>query len=600
MLETLRLALPMIDRPTRRRLAVSACLALAISLWESIAFALLYFTLAIASGTRRPPTDIPLLGTTRSSAESRLALIVVILMLAKSFSAAVLTRWQVHVQTDFEARLASKVFRQHMAKDLQRHRAENSAIFLRNATASIGQVSTQVVGASQTMVTDCSLLLAIFVTLVVLVPVLASSFAVFLTIVVLGYMRVVGPTIRRAAETDQRVYTGTLQLMQQAAQGIKTVLAFDVSNIISDEYEVKRRELSRAHATMYFTQRLPQFYLEVCLVLGAAATVVIYNAVESGKSATVVLVMLVAAVLRALPSVSRLMSSFSSLRAGEPAVRNLVTALDLQESLQPRPEAQVDVDTSEHQPVPPTQSAALVMSHVSMTYRGADRPALTDISLTIEPGQSIGIVGPSGAGKTTLVDVLLGLLPADSGDVMLGPLSVASSPSGAWRRQVGYVPQETFLLDESIRANIVFFRDAHDDKVWEALRLARLDGFVLGLANGLDTLVGENGARLSGGQRQRLGIARALYTHPPLLIFDEATSALDGKTEADLMATMSELHGSITSVTIAHRLSTVRRCDIVFVLDQGRIVGRGRFSDLAASEGVFAEMLQHFTVATEK
>jgi ATP-binding cassette subfamily C protein len=520
-------------------------------------------------------------------------------MLAKSAAATSLARWQTGIQATFEAELSITLFRSHMLRDLQQHRAESSSVLLRNLTASIGVVSTQVIGASQTIFTDLTLLLGIFVTLVALIPVLAVAFAAFFVAVVVGYFRVIGPVIRTASENDQHLYLSTLRLMQEASRGIKTVMAYDVTDTVISDYEVKRRGLSKAHRTMYFTQRLPQFYLEVCLVLAAGAAVLLYRTLAGGESAATVLVLLVAAMLRALPSISRLMTSFSALRGGAPAARNLVAASNALKSLpEERP---LGAAHGGGAAADRALSASLRLVDVTMTYRGAAAPALSHVTLTIDPGASVGIVGSSGAGKTTLVDVLLGLLSPECGDVALGELHLSGTTASSWRRRVGYVPQEIFLLDDTIRANIEFFRPPadSDDDLWKALAGARLDDFVRDLPDGLDSLVGEDGARISGGQRQRLGIARALLTNPSILIFDEATSALDSRTEADVMKAILGLSGSLTLIIVAHRLPTVKECDQIVVLDQGRVVEVGEFAELAGRAGIFSDMLSHFAVGRE-
>jgi ABC-type multidrug transport system fused ATPase/permease subunit len=196
------------------------------------------------------------------------------------------------------------------------------------------------------------------------------------------------------------------------------------------------------------------------------------------------------------------------------------------------------------------------------------------VNITIPSGASVGLIGPSGTGKSTIADVILGILTPTKGAVMYGDMNVHEHPL-AWSKKLAYIPQAIFLADESIRCNIAFGIDEDkidDDKVWQALREAQLDGFVKKLPDGLDTMVGERGVRLSGGQRQRVGIARALYGDPEILVLDEATSALDSETEAAVMDAIDRLHGRKTLIIIAHRLTTISNCEIIFKVGDGHIV----------------------------
>jgi ATP-binding cassette subfamily C protein len=256
---------------------------------------------------------------------------------------------------------------------------------------------------------------------------------------------------------------------------------------------------------------------------------------------------------------------------------------------------------------PPTRSVVpvvngIVLDHISFSYEETSGSALHDITLEIPAGAAVALVGASGAGKTTLVDVLLGLQPPSGG--MLRIDGVAYDPTTLPRGLFGYVPQETFLMDDTIRRNIALgIPDSEIDgsRIAAALDAASLREFVAGLPQGLETVVGERGVRMSGGQRQRLGIARALYTDAAILVFDEATSALDGITEAEVIAAIDRLHGAKTLVIVAHRLSTVRRCERIFFLAAGRLVDSGSFDELIARNTAFGAMVDQlrFNDATD-
>ncbi len=233
---------------------------------------------------------------------------------------------------------------------------------------------------------------------------------------------------------------------------------------------------------------------------------------------------------------------------------------------------------------------ALVLDHVSYRYPGAGAAGVAEVSLTLPALTSLGVVGGTGAGKTTLVDVILGLLEPQAGRLLVDGVPLGRGNLAAWRAGIGYVPQEIFLLDASISENIAMgLPEAEIDpaRIRRAAEMARLDGFVSELPEGYDTQIGERGVRLSGGQRQRIGIARALYHEPDIIVFDEATSALDNATEAEVMAAIDGLAGKKTVIMIAHRLTTVRKCDRILVLDRGRVAGIGSYDALSADNAAF-------------
>jgi ABC-type multidrug transport system fused ATPase/permease subunit len=226
--------------------------------------------------------------------------------------------------------------------------------------------------------------------------------------------------------------------------------------------------------------------------------------------------------------------------------------------------------------------ASVHVHAVFYTYRDAREPALKGVSLTLEPGKSAAFVGSTGAGKSTLTDIVLGVLEPDSGSVTLGQQRPRDAIT-RWPGAIAYVPQAVSLVGGSVRDNVALGlpRDLIDDElVWEALRRAHIADFLIENRQGLDTSVGERGFRLSVGQRQRLGIARALYTRPRLLVLDEATSALDSETEQAIVQTLVELEGEVTTITVAHRLATVRNCDELIFLQSGMVVGRGTFDEV--------------------
>jgi ABC-type multidrug transport system fused ATPase/permease subunit len=297
----------------------------------------------------------------------------------------------------------------------------------------------------------------------------------------------------------------------------------------------------------------------------------------SGGNTVSVLALFAYTGFRVVPSANRIMLNVGFMREAHPWIRNMDDDMRKLRLPAPRP--------YEHDR--PLLQATLSCEHVSFGYEGGPPYALDDISFSIQRGQSVGLVGPTGAGKSTLVDVLLGLLPPTSGRVLIDgePLE---GRERAWQRQIGYVSQDVYLLDDTLRRNIAFgIPDAAIDerKLAAAVTLARLDEVVAAQPKMLETVVGENGIRLSGGQRQRVAIARALYHDPPVLFFDEATAALDNQTEREVSEAIANVHGTRTVIAIAHRLSTVKHCDRLIYLRDGKLAGIGTYQELMTDPG---------------
>jgi ATP-binding cassette subfamily C protein len=281
---------------------------------------------------------------------------------------------------------------------------------------------------------------------------------------------------------------------------------------------------------------------------------------------------------RAVPSANRIMLNVGYLREGRPYARAVAADFGTLRGTAARP----------HGPEPTVEfRESLACEHVTFAYEASAHRALHDVNLRIRRGESVGIVGPTGSGKSTLVDVLLGLLRPTSGRVLLDGDDLAGHER-AWQRLIGYVPQDPYLLDDTLRRNIAFgIPDAliDEQRLLRACTLAQLDDFVRQLPEALETSIGEDGVRLSGGQRQRIAIARALYQDPAVLVFDEATAALDNQTEREVTRAIAAVHGERTVIVIAHRLSTVAACDRLIFLQEGRIAAVGRYDDLMRNPG---------------
>jgi ABC-type multidrug transport system fused ATPase/permease subunit len=380
------------------------------------------------------------------------------------------------------------------------------------------------------------------------------------------------PRIRRWAALRKAQAQMLLELTQQAVGGARAIKVSGSEQEFIRRFHTTVASIAKMATRKVIVENSPRQLFElvaiIALVLLAAALT------AQGKPAGSLLPTLglfATVAFRVLPSVSYTAIALQRLHANEPVLASLRNHLELERS----------------RPAPaPTYTRPfrdkIRMEGIVYRYAESDTTALRGVDMEIPQGAKVGIIGGSGAGKSTLIDVLLGLLPPTQGRVTVDGVDIHDDVRG-WQLTIGYVPQTIYLADDSIRRNVAFGvpeRCIDDGAVHRALAAARLDEFVAGLPEGVDTPAGEWGARLSGGQRQRIGIARALYGDPQLLVLDEATSALDGDTEREVMEAVDALHGVKTLVIVAHRLSTVANCDLVYRLEDGRVVKSGSFADV--------------------
>lgn len=371
-------------------------------------------------------------------------------------------------------------------------------------------------------------------------------------------------------------------LGHDAVSGYKPILSGACESHYVRRFSVVAERGSRLAGWRGMFWDIPRFFLEA-IALSLILVLTLYFVIWGGQERLLPMLSLYAmAGYRLIPALHKMFQAVSKIRSFVP---ELDTYLGF---LREFPTRNLD------RPQRATLDQELVVSGVNFSYDGT-QAVLRDIELTIARQESIGLVGHTGSGKSTLVDILMGLLSPTDGEFRLDGVVLGEDGQRRWRSSVGYVPQDVYLRDDTILANIAF--GLSDDEVdhqavAEALRIARLDDFVSTLPEGWNSAIGEKGVCLSGGQRQRLGIARALYSQPEMLIFDEATSSLDSITEKEVMAAIEALSGSRTIVMVAHRLDTVRACDRIYLMEQGRIIASGSYDELLATSSVFQALAQ--------
>jgi ABC-type multidrug transport system fused ATPase/permease subunit len=425
-------------------------------------------------------------------------------------------------------------------------------------------------------------------------PVIALS-----AIAVLGFLFAVvlffgSERLSAMGQDRSKANKGRFRVASEALTGIKDIKLMGSEHVFLSHYDGYSLKMAQANVGKNILTQLPPYMIQTVVFSGVIIICILM--LDAGAADPVAVIaeiiptlgVMALAAQRLMPELSRLVASYGLLRYGQAAIDAVYEGLN----------AGIRTDqTTFKEMIPLRLRSVLTLEKISYRYPGAERSGLDNISLEINAGERIGVVGTTGAGKTTLADILLGLLEPVAGEIRVDGVSITPNQLPAWRRTVGYVPQEIYLLDASVAENIAFGVPPNKidrDRVEASARMAQLHAFIRSeLSQGYDTPVGERGLKLSGGQRQRIGIARALYRDADLIVFDEATSALDNVTEQEVMAAMDALPGDKTIVMIAHRLSTVRRCDRILVLDKGRVAGFDTWEKLTDGNPVF-KSLTHF------
>ena len=498
---------------------------------------------------------------------SMLTLVVVYMgkALFLAFLAWSSARFSFGIQEDLSSRLFSGYLRQSYVFHLQR----NSAELIRNTIRQVDQIRS-VMQVSLTLVAEIFVLLGISVLLLVVEPVGTLWVAGTLSLAGLGFQALTRDHLLSWGQARQMHEGLRIQHLQQGLGGVKDArLLGREENFVAQygRHNTENARLGRNQATL---QKFPRIWFELLAVLGL--TVLILVLISRGQSLEALLPTLglfTAAAFRLLPSLTSVLASVQALRTNLPVIENLHHEFKLLEIASP---------AQDNQPV--VFQGSISLEEVKFRYPDADTYALKGVSLSIPRGSNVGFIGTTGSGKSTLVDIVLGLLTPNSGVVRVDGLDIQKRLRG-WQDQIGYVPQSIFLTDDTLRRNValgLFDEEIDESAVKRAVHSAQLDTFIDELPDGLDTVVGERGVRLSGGQRQRIGIARALYHDPGILVLDEATSALDTVTESQVMAAVNALKNDKTIVIVAHRLSTVEHCERIFRLEKGKIVDEGEVS----------------------
>lgn len=475
------------------------------------------------------------------------------------------------------AMISANLISRLLAQPLLTVQAKTTQETLYAVTRGVELIVLQVLATAVVLVSDLSLLLIMAIGLFVVDPTTAvGTFAVFSLI---GYFLYRFMHVRAGA-----LGAKSSELNITSNEKIVEVFGSYRESVVRNRRDYYAREIGKLRfaladtsAEISFLPYVSKYVIETTVVLGALLIGAAQFILQDATHAVATLAIFLAAGTRIAPAVLRVQQGSIIIRG---SLGQASPTLDLIDVLGNSPMIENVDDTVDI--VHEGFESEIKVTNVTLTYPNKLNPAISDITLTIPSGASVAFVGPSGAGKTTIIDVLLGVLNPDKGNVLISGLSPLLAVA-KWPGAVSYVPQDVVIAAGTIRENVALgypAEEATDELVMSALKVAHLDEFVSNLPEGLDTQVGERGAKISGGQRQRLGIARAMFTRPHLLVLDEATSSLDAETEASISEAIHELRGSTTVVMIAHRLSTVRNADIVVYLSEGKVMAMGTFDEV--------------------
>ncbi len=497
-------------------------------------------------------------------------------------------------------RLARMLFTGYMEAPYEFHLGRNTAELLRNVNSETKNIISGVINPILKLILNGMMTVCIAALLIVTTPWAALGAVIGVGGGAWLFLRTVQEKMGvygRKARTERKK---AIQAVNQGLGAFRDARVIGVEGALIDDFYQSIARFARLQRYQKFISSVGNPLLEYIAVVGLMLLVLAMVLVGTGLTAMVPLLGLFgAAIVRLRATIGAITSTLNALQYNMASVDAVLGDLRALGDLRGEPIALPDPERR-NGPVADTGPSvsfqrSLRFDGVTYLYPNATEPALQNVELSIAPGESVGLVGATGSGKTTLVNVLLGLLEPQEGRILADGRDVHANLR-AWQDHLGYIPQSIFLLDDTIRRNVAFGvpeADIDDEQVWEALYAAQVGAFVMDeLEKGIETVVGENGVRLSGGQRQRVGLARAIYHNPSVLVMDEATSDLDNETESRVMEALNDLKANRTFITIAHRLSTVRDCDRLFFLKDGRIAARGTFEELCSLRDDFRRMAE--------
>lgn len=587
----------LIDLETRRRLLLSIGGAVVLSLLDTLGvLAMLPMMQYITAQDR----DSGALGTVNKALGNPsegvlvlvLALIIVGAFVLKDVVSIFFRWWQLNFMARNQVAIQARILEGYLVGPYAWHLTKNTSDKLWTVQSAVGIGFTGGISAVLGVITEVLTITFIFVSLLFISPGATAGAILYLGIAGLIVQRVIRPRILHASQRNLEASQAVAKSSLQSLTAVKEIKLRHAHRPFVESFAESSTKGARAGVSASLLGEIPKYFLEIVFIVGVGLLAVASATASSSGDSLTLLAIFVAAGTRILPSAVRLINAIAGVRFARAPLAHLVAENRMQENAR-----RADLEAHVTDEVP--QGDVVVRD---LTFAYADQPdalVLRGVDLDIPSGRTIAMVGSSGAGKSTFVDILLGLHRPSSGTITAGGLNVFDNLPG-WQRRLAVVPQDVTLLDETLGSNIAFDEEVDEGRLAEAVERAQLSDLVRSLPDGLDTEIGERGVRLSGGQRQRIGIARALYRRPALLVLDEATSALDNETERRLTETIEGLKGTMTMVIVAHRLSTVRHADQLVFMSRGKVETVGTFDEVRAANPEFAHLVELGSLAATK
>lgn len=517
--------------------------------------------------------------------------IVVLVALTLAASISMFTTWRLAIYSNrVGAELGIRLYKHYMHQPWLFHSSGSSSQLTNNIAIECSRLTHQVITPLMQINAKAILVIVMATAIFLINPLIAF---VGITLFVTTYF-VLYKLVRKYLSNSGRIVSYAnrlrLKLINEGFGGVKDILVLGRQKNFVEQFEAVSVQFAKSQGTIQSLAQIPRYAMEL-IAFGSIIILILYLlASYNGELGSILPLLSIYALagFKLLPAFQQIYAGVSTLRSHINAFENLQA--DLESSLQ-KQKSGLDPSSGELK-----LHSEITMQDVVFQYPGKTEPALNHIDITFPVNQVTGLVGASGSGKSTAIDLLLGLITPDQGELLIDGKLLTTTDLSEWQKNIGYVPQSIFLSDASIKENIAFglaFEDINDKQVINAAKMAHLDSFVESLPDGIDTRVGERGVQLSGGQRQRIGIARALYHDPDVLVLDEATSALDGITEKMVMDAIHDFSGRKTIIMIAHRLATVKQCDQIYLMDKGKVIDTGTFAQLMAKNPTFQHMAKH-------
>lgn len=518
--------------------------------------------------------------------------LLVLVALSVSTLVSMFTIWKLSLYASrVGTEIADRLYAYYMQEDWQFHASGSSAQLTKQVSTEAMRVTNGIVQPLMQMNAKVVLATLISVSILIYNPIIAITGLFIFALAYFLLYKLVRKKLVSNGQVISQVSTERFRLMNEGFGGIKDVLLLNRSQDFVKRFEESGKVFARALGLNSGISQVPRYFMELIAFGTMIGLVLLLIKLHEGNLGTVlpILAVYALAAFKLLPALQQIYSSIAQIK-GNLAAFEAVKG-DLERSVSSH-----KFITKEALPIRTELKQQITLSDIKFNYPGKSRPAVNGVTMTIPVNSVVGLVGSSGSGKSTLIDLLLGLLMPQSGHIYVDDTCITSENKRAWQDTLGFVPQSIFLSEGTIAENIAFGLPVADidlKQVNKALKLASLTELVAQLPDGVNTKVGERGVQLSGGQRQRIGIARALYHEADVLVFDEATSALDGITEKVIMDAIHDFSGQKTIIMIAHRLKTVQKCDIIYLMDQGKIVDQGTYQELVETNPQFKEMAEH-------